>query len=319
MKKPLSIFGSSYPRKLLRAVVGAGMLIAFGVLHPAAAEEAATACAKTSTDVLQSCRAAAESDYWLAIAKCDNLPNAGECRQQATAERQDGLQTCRDEFDVRQTGCEGFGPSAYDPTIDPSNFVKQVDNPFFPLTPGTTFIYEGQTSQGLEHDEFAVTHRTRVILGVTCVEVHDTVRVNGKLTEDTLDWFAQDLEGNVWYFGENTHELEGGLISTIDGTFVAGVNQAKPGIVMESHPKVGDFYRQEFDLGNAEDYAQVIGLNASVSIPLGTFHHCLKTKETTPLEPDLVEDKFYARGVGNILTIDRVTGEQSKLIQVKSE
>lgn len=289
------------------------------MVNLAAAEKAADFCAKTSRDVLKSCQNAAESDFALATAKCDNLPAGAGCQQQAVLERKDSLQTCQDEFDVRQSACETFGPDAYNPIVDPSNFVADIDNPFFPLVPGTTFVYEGQTSQGLEHDEFAVTHRTRIILGVRCVEVHDTVRLDGKLSEDTLDWFAQDVDGNVWYFGENTHELEGGLISTIDGTFMAGVNGAKPGIIMKAHPKVGDFYRQEFDLANAEDFAEVVGLNASVTVPTGTYHHCLKTKETTPLEPDLVEDKYYARGIGNVLTVDRVTGEQSKLIQIKTD
>src|SRR5262249_27205766 len=149
--------------------------------------------------------------------------------------------------------CSRLGTAAYDPAIAPANFVAGIDNQFFPLVPGTTFVYEGQTPDGLEHDEFAVTHNTRVILGVTCIEVHDTVTTDGVLTEDTLDWFAQDTDGNVWYFGENTHELEDGLISTIDGTFMAGVDGAKPGIVMEAHPAIGDFYRQEFALANAED------------------------------------------------------------------
>src|SRR5207244_1674521 len=111
----------------------------------------------------------------------------------------------------------------------------------------------------------AVTRNTRVILGVTCVEVHDTVTTDGELTEDTFDWFAQDRDGNVWYFGENTHELEDGLITTIDGTFMAGVNGDKPGIVMKAHPAIGDFYRQEFSLANAEDFAETLSLTESVT------------------------------------------------------
>ena len=106
--------------------------------------------------------------------------------------------------------------------------------------------YRGQTAQGLEIDNFAVTHTTRVIRGVTCVEVHDTVTVDGKLTEDTLDWFGQDKDGNVWYFGENSQEIADGLITGIEGSWIAGVDGAQPGIVMEAHPAVGDFYRQEF-------------------------------------------------------------------------
>ncbi len=115
------------------------------------------------------------------------------------------------------------------PCVDPANFPNStnIDNPFFPPKPGTTLIYGSNT----QHIEFAVIHNTKVILGVTCVEVHDTVTVNGDLTEDTLDWFAQDKDGNIWYFGENTHELEDGLTTNIDGTFTAGVDGAKPGII----------------------------------------------------------------------------------------
>ena len=147
-----------------------------------------------------------------------------------------------------------------------------------------------------------------MILGVTCTEVHDTVTTNGVLTEDTLDWFAQDTTGNVWYFGENTHELADGLISTIDGTFRGGVDGAQPGIVMKAHPAIGDFYRQEFDLGNAEDFAEVVGLSASVTVPFGSFTNCLDTRETTPLEPDLHQHKFYAAGVGDMLETEEERG-----------
>jgi hypothetical protein len=194
-----------------------------------------------------------------------------------------------------------------------------IDNPYFPLVPGKTFIYEGQTAQGLEHDEFSVTRKTKVILGVTCIEVRDTVKINGELTEETLDWFAQDKAGNVWYFGENTHELVGGLITTINGTFTGGVDGAKPGIVMEAQPAIGDFYRQEFDLGNAEDFAEVASLSESVTVPFGSFTNCLKTIETTPLETDLLEHKFYAPGVGNVSTVDAHTGEKVELIRITTD
>jgi len=153
-------------------------------------------------------------------------------------------------------------------------------------------------------------------MGVTCIEVHDSVYVDDVLTEDTLDWFAQDKDGNVWYFGENTHELDGNEITNIDGSFKGGVNGAKPGIIMKANPTIGDFYRQEFDLGNAEDNAEVISLNESETVPFGTFNNCLKTEETTPLEPDGLEHKFYATGIGNILTVDEITGERVELVQV---
>jgi hypothetical protein len=279
-------------------------------------------CDKTAQAALISCRRAAESDFWAAWGKCDNLSDPDvrqSCRNQASADLDDAWQSCADQNDVRLAACDRFGPAQYDPVIDPSNFVAQVDNPYFPLTPGTTFVYEGQTEQGFEHDEFAVTHRTRVILGVRCVEVHDTVRTDGQLTEDTLDWFAQDRDGNVWYFGENTHELEHGLITTIEGTFMAGVNGDKPGIIMKAHPAIGDFYRQEFSLNNAEDFAETRSLIQTVQVPAGTLHNCLKSKETTPLEPDLLEYKYYAPGVGNVLTVDARSGDREELVRIRRD
>ena len=295
------------------------LFTAIGLASLAASLAAPNVCQQTSIDALAACRGSAQSDYQIALGKCINSSDPAArkaCERQASADLADALETCRDGFAVRQETCQKLGPEPYDPVIDPANFVAQVDNPYFPLVPGTTFIYEGQTSEGLSRDEFAVTHNTRVILGVTCVEVHDSVFTDGELTEDTLDWFAQDKEGNVWYFGENTAELEDGLITTIDGTFMGGVDGDKPGIIMKAHPAVGDFYRQEFSLGNAEDEAETIGLNSTVSVPYGTFGHCLKSQETTPLEPDLLEYKFFAPGVGNVLTVDADTGERDELVQI---
>jgi len=276
-------------------------------------------CKLTANTALRSCRVSANSDFSLDLAKCNNVPDSGQrkaCRQQASTDLKDALDVCASESSVRQTACQKLGPEPYDPVIDPANFVDTITNPYFPLIPGTVFIYEGKSADGLVHDEFLVTHNTKVILGVTTVEVHDTVTTNGRLTEDTLDWFAQDKDGNVWYFGENTMELIDGRPSTLSGTFTSGVNRAKPGIIMEAHPVIGDFYRQEFDLANAEDFAEVQSLSDTVSVPFGKFTHCLRTKETTPLEPDLREAKWYASGVGNILTKDLTTGEKSSLIRI---
>jgi len=306
-------------RKHLAAVSAAGVLLLLNLSGSAVIAQGADACAQTSEQTKRSCLETAQSNYVNALGKCTNLsdPSARRtCQDQALADLQDAQQTCQAGFVVRQTACGEFGPAPYDPVIDPANFVTTVDNPYFPLPPGTTFIYEGQMPDGFERDEFAVTHNTRVILGVTCVEVHDTVFTDGVLTEDTLDWFAQDSDGNVWYFGENTHELEDGLISTIAGTFMGGVNGDKPGIIMKAHPAVGDFYRQEFSLNNAEDFAQTLSVDEVVTLRTRTFNHCLKSEETTPLEPDLLEDKFYAPGVGNILTVDVNTGARSELVRI---
>jgi hypothetical protein len=306
-----------------RAAISLRALVIWGIwLLPAStAAKPFDACRSSTNAVYDSCTAGAQSDKSLALGKCGNLADLGSvraCRAQAGADAKDVRSSCADQRKVRVKACGKLGAAPYHPTIDPAQFVATIDNPLFPLVPGTTFVYEGQTPDGLEHDEFAVTHSTRVILGVTCTQVHDTVTTNGVLTEDTLDWFAQDTAGNVWYFGESTHELVDGLISTIDGTFMGGVDGAQPGIVMEAHPAIGDFYRQEFDLANAEDFAEVVGLTASVTVPYGTFTNCLDTRETTPLEPDLHEHKFYAMNVGNVLETDEDTGARTELIQIKT-
>src|SRR6266849_8156400 len=187
------------------------------------AEGATNFCKLTAQTALQSCQVAAQSDLLLALGKCDNVADPAQrkaCRQQGFVDAKDALDQCRAQHSVRQGACPRLDGRPYDPVIDPANFVDRIDNLYFPLAPGTNYIYEGQSAGGLVHTEFFVTHNTKQILGVTTVEVHDTVTTNGELTEDTLDWFAQDKDGNVWYFGENTMELIGGRPTTLAGTFV---------------------------------------------------------------------------------------------------
>ncbi len=197
----------------------------------------------------------------------------------------------------------------------------QITNKYMPLDPGTTFLYEG-TKDGLPtSDQVFVTHETKKIIGVITVVVHDQgFDENGKLVEDTFDWFAQDDAGNVWYFGEDTKELDpntGKVVST-EGSWQAGKKGAKPGIIMEAHPKVGDQYQQEFAAGVAEDMAQVLSLHASVCVPYGCFHgNVLQTEEFTPLEPGVIDNKYYAPGVGDVKEITVQGGEEeSHLVQI---
>jgi hypothetical protein len=196
---------------------------------------------------------------------------------------------------------------AYAPHINPSEFTTKVDNEYLPMKPGTTFVYKG----GQERDEMAVTHHTKKVIGVECVVVDDRAWEGGQLIEKTYDWFAQDKEGNVWYFGEDTKEYKNGKLTSTKGSWEAGVDGAKPGIIMEAHPKVGHSYRQEYYKGEAEDMAKVLSLNDSVKVPYGSFDHVLVTKEWTPLEPSYSEHKYYARGVG------QVYGGGSELVDVK--
>jgi hypothetical protein len=300
-------------------VLAVGGVLVFILSNSAVEAAGGDACKATTKAALKACAAAAKSDYSIALGICANIADPDErkaCQQEAKADLKDALDECKDQSDARQAACDRLGPAVYSPVIDPSNFVATIDNPFMPLPPGTNFVYVGDTGNGIESNVVSVTHNTKVILGVTCIEVHDVVFTDGVLTEDTRDWFAQDAAGNVWYFGENSQELENGLPVSLEGSWTAGVDGAKPGIIMKANPVVGDFYRQEFSLGNAEDLAEVVSLTNSVMVPFGSFTNCLQTAETTPLEPDALEHKFYAAGVGEILTIDEVTGEHLELVQI---
>jgi hypothetical protein len=313
-------------RSLTLSFVAAGVLVVSNSPGVAAAP-GTNFCGRTTRSELASCRSGARSDKLLAEGKCANISDATQakaCNDQAAADNQDALQLCKDQKGLRKGVCARLGPTPYAPVIDPANFPNSttIDNPFFPLVPGTTFVYEGQTSEGFEHVEFAVTHQTKDILGVTCVEVHDTRQLGGTLAEDTRDWFAQDMSGNVWYFGENTVVLADGLPVDLSGTWTGGVDGAHPGIVMKASPTVGDFYRQEFLLDDAEDLAEVKSLVETVMVPLapGTFDNCLETEESSPLAPGDVEHKFYAANVGNLLTIDMAVDppERSELVEIRT-
>lgn len=280
------------------------------------------ACSVSASGALNSCQVGARGGYLLALAKCTNESDAAgrsACRKRAQAEQQDALSQCTAQSSARQQICQQLGGQRWDPKIDPSNFTTKIDNPYYPLKPGTTFVYQAHTKDGLVDNPVEVTHKTKKIMGVTCVEVHDRVYLNGKLTEDTLDWFAQDREGNVWYFGEDSEELTNGRVSSLGGSWVAGVNGAEPGIVMEAHPAVGDAYRQELLLNEAEDFASVISLDKTVTVPYGTFENCLETTETSGVEPDTVEYKFYAPGVGLVYTNDVSGKEKDSLVKIISE
>lgn len=192
----------------------------------------------------------------------------------------------------------------YNPVIDPANFVGQIDNPYLPMTPGTTFKYEAETEDGLVEEAVFVTHETKTIMGVVCTVVRDSESVEGQLEEDTLDWYAQDKNGNVWYFGEYSTQYENGEVIGHEGSWEAGIDGALPGIIMMAKPLLGKSYRQEYLKGVAEDTAKALRLNARVSVAYGDFENCLVTKEWTPLEPGHIEHKYYAPGVGLVLIME---------------
>jgi hypothetical protein len=186
----------------------------------------------------------------------------------------------------------------YRPEIDPANFVEVIDNPHLPLIPGTELSYEGLSDGERETEEFVVTEDTKEVMGVTTTIVLDRVYVGGELAEETYDWFAQDRAGNVWYFGEASADYEKGKVVSTKGSWEAGVDGALPGIVMLADPHVGNAYRQEFYAGEAEDTGTIIKLGQTVTVPYGTFEDVLVTEDRNPLEPGVLENKYYAPGIG---------------------
>ena len=205
--------------------------------------------------------------------------------------------------------------------IDPNNFVSEVNNPYFPLPPGTSFIYRGESEGVPTRNVTYVTYDTKVITGVTTIVVHDQAFDQGVLVEDTFDWYAQDVDGNVWYFGEDTKELDenGNVIST-EGSWEAGVDGAEPGIVMLADPKKGDKYQQESAPDVAEDKAQVIGFEDSFCVRYDCFDNVLVTKEWSPLDKGVVENKYYAEGIGFISSVMVKGGdEQTELVRIRHQ
>jgi hypothetical protein len=189
---------------------------------------------------------------------------------------------------------------AYAPKIDASNFVAAVDNPYFPLKPGTGFHFKGVRGKTPQLDDAVVISRTVTILGVKCTVVRDTVSEHGRPIERTFDFYAQDKQGNVWYMGEDAFELKNGKFAKASDSWRGGVDGAKPGVIMLAHPRAGVSYRQEYyPPGEALDQAHVLGYSASVKVPYGTFKHVLVTSDFSPLEPQ-TEHKFYAAGIGEI-------------------
>ena len=194
----------------------------------------------------------------------------------------------------------GAGPG-WPKRLHPSDFVRHVVNPWFPLRPGSFWRYRGAKEGVQMTDVVRVAKGTKRILGVRTTVVHDIVLVGGRPEEETFDYYAQDSHGNVWYFGEDTKELNSrGKVISREGSFRAGRDGARVGLFIPRHPKVGQSGRQEFFKGHAEDHFRVIDREARVSVPFVTTSHALRTREWTPLEPGVVDNKYYVHGVGTV-------------------
>jgi hypothetical protein len=190
-------------------------------------------------------------------------------------------------------------------TLDPADFTTRITNPYWPMRPGTRWVYRETDSSGSRlRVVVTVTRRTKLLAnGVTARVVRDVASEDGEPVEVTEDWYAQDRSGNVWYLGEDTAEYENGRVVSREGSFEAGVDGAQPGVIMPAHPRPGMRYRQEYYAGHAEDRAKVVSRREQAEVPFGHFRPVLMTREDDPLEPKALEFKFYARGIGPVLAV----------------
>lgn len=206
----------------------------------------------------------------------------------------------------------------YNPKINPTDFTSQVANKYFTLIPGKKMIYESIKEDGKERIEILVLNEKKIVQGIETTVVWDRVFFNDELIEDTKDRYAQDKEGNVWYFGEDSKEMLDGKITSYAGSWESGKNGAKAGIIMKANPKVGEIYRQEYYEEVAEDMAQVVSLQESVAVPFGNFENCLKTRDWNPLEKGSEENKYYCEEVaGLVLEVNTEDGEKAELINIE--
>jgi hypothetical protein len=313
---------------------------------PAWAGKSKNACAQTAKAAFKACQSEAVDDYWVAVGKCGNLSNTGEqtvCLAAARSELAQAREDCGSQRDARLDVCADVGPAAYDPQLDPSGFVDPADiggsvpaNAYWPLAAGAVRVFETVDGNNavLERITVTVTGDIKEIeypagsgRVFKCAVVRDLVEENEggsyRVKEDTLDWFAQDTTGNIWYFGEIAQNYEDGELVDLEGSWKAGRDGAKPGVVMWFYADASaqppqEVYRQEFRLADAEDIAEFAGFIGALTVRGVAYNDVLKTKEYSPLEPDVFEFKYYAPGVGLILEEsyedDAPTGEKVELV-----
>lgn len=253
--------------------------------------------------------------WMVLLAGCGESPGTGDAAEPTGTPEETPTQPSTEPSVVPAADLpEGSEPAE----LDPADFTVDVTNPWFPLEAGTRWLYRETTEEGevVEVVVTATSETTTLANGVTARVVRDTVTLDGEIIEDTIDWYAQDSDGTVWYLGEDTAEFENGGITTRKGSFEAGVDGAEPGVIMPADPEVGMSYRQEYYADKAEDHGEVLALGEQATVPAGSYDGLVMTADTTPIEPDVLENKYYARGVGLVLTIDRDGGGREELLSV---
>jgi hypothetical protein len=201
--------------------------------------------------------------------------------------------------------------------LDPANFTVDIDNPYWPMKPGTRWTYRGTEGNRPIKEVVVATNKTKKIAnGITARVMRDTAYRGGELIEDTFDWYAQDKDGNVWYLGEDTAEFKDGKVSNTGGSFEAGVDGALPGIIMPGNPQPGMKYRQEYYKGEAEDNGEVLSNSETTTLPAGHFANMVLTKDTITNDAKALEYKLYAPGVGLVLSMGIPGGGRQPLVKV---
>ena len=302
-------------------------------------------CSKTAEAAFKACQNEKKDDFWIAVGNCYNSAqeDQAECFQDAIADYEDAKAECQDQLDARKDLCDELGEAPYDPPIEEIHWVSinaANANPYLPLVQGYKWVYKTSDEDGItETNTDEVLTETKEIMGVECIVVHDIVydgdldeeSDDHEVIEDTYDYYAQDEDGNVWYFGEFSLSFEEALPS-MEGSWLYGVDGAKPGIVMPANPlppgvRVGTLYRQEFALGDAEDWAKLESLDAEVIVSDHPEFSCAKatdtdpgdncwgTAEGTPLEPDVIESKYYKPGIGTVLETTP-DNERTELVEI---
>jgi hypothetical protein len=330
---------------LFVVVLGPNLLELEGSQALAKKKKGGRYCTATAKAAYKACLNEIKDDYNIAVGNCINVSDS-EDREDCFNEAKNGedgykaaKEECKDQYEARREVCGDLGEDRYDPDLSPGQFVENpldigtgvTANPYWPLVPGTTWTYEN-TFAG-ETITVEVLNEIKVIeypadsgQEFNCIVVNDVVTdtSTSEPIEDTLDWYAQDLEGNVWYFGEIAQNFEDGELVDIEGSWKAGVDGAKPGILMWAYPDGADsepqqeVYRQEFFLGDAEDIGEFVEFVDSITVRDTIYTDVLKTKDYTPIEPDVGEFKYYAPGVGLILEVayeddEELTGETVEL------
>jgi hypothetical protein len=301
------------------------MAVALTLPRPGAAQngegDEPLSCEKQAIALRNACGSDVTDDLWESRTICENIPDEverGTCMDEAEDEYAENRQLCRDQLEARTDLCEELGEDRYVVELDPADFVADpltigadvTPNPYFPLVPGNRWTYISEEDG--ETITVEVLSQIKMIEDVPCIVVKDTVVLTdgAELIEDTDDYYAQDLDGNVWYMGEIALNYEEGELVNIDGSWQAGRDGAQAGIIMFADPQVGAAYRQEYLPAEAEDAGRILTITGEgESEAASCASDCVITDDFTPIEPDALEQKVYAPGVGVILEIDPEEGE----------